>query len=305
MANVEGNPLRAALRECRGGLRYVAMFSFFINLLVLTSPIYMMQIYDRVLNSGHVETLIFLTLIAGVAVMIMGVLEAVRGRLLNRISRWFEQKLAPDMINSAMRSALYGLPASAQPLRDLGAYPGVHRRPGRQRHLQLALGADFHRRHLDAASGAWHPRHRVGGGPADDRRAQRVRVAQAAEGGERTVDRQCPEGQFRHPQCRRLSCHGHASRLHAPVDEEEQGDPRFATGSGGSQFVAAWRLEVLPVVRADSRPRRRRLLRPAAADVGWRDDRLLDPARAGPGAGRAIDRQLEELRVRPSIPTSG
>lgn len=132
MANAEGNPLRAALRECRGGLRYVAMFSFFINLLVLTSPIYMMQIYDRVLNSGHVETLIFLTLIAGVAVLIMGILEAVRGRLLNRISRWFEQKLAPDMIDSAMRSALYGLPASAQPLRDLGhirtfiAGPGVN-----------------------------------------------------------------------------------------------------------------------------------------------------------------------------------
>jgi PrtD family type I secretion system ABC transporter len=119
MASPIANPLQRVLTELRVGLRTIALFSFFINLLVLTSPIYMMQIYDRVLGSGHIETLVFITVIAGVAVLIMGLLEMVRGRLLGRVSRWLERRLAPDLIAAAMRGTFYGLPASAQPLRDL------------------------------------------------------------------------------------------------------------------------------------------------------------------------------------------
>ncbi len=113
------NPLMAVLKEARGGLGSVALFSFFINLLILTSPIYMLQIYDRVLGSGHIETLVFITLIAGVAVLIMGLLEIIRGRLLGRISRWLDRQLAPELISASMRGTFYGLPASAQALRDL------------------------------------------------------------------------------------------------------------------------------------------------------------------------------------------
>ncbi|MCU0837666.1 MAG: type I secretion system permease/ATPase [Rhodospirillales bacterium] len=109
----------AVLKEARGGLGSVALFSFFINLLILTSPIYMLQIYDRVLGSGHIETLVFITLIAGVAVLIMGLLEIIRGRLLGRISRWLDRQLAPELISASMRGTFYGLPASAQALRDL------------------------------------------------------------------------------------------------------------------------------------------------------------------------------------------
>jgi ABC-type protease/lipase transport system fused ATPase/permease subunit len=102
----------------------VGLFSLFINVLVLTSPIYMMQIYDRVLGSGRVETLFFLTLIAGIAVLVMGALESVRGQLLGRIGRWLEQSLSPELISVGMRGSLYGLSTSAQPLRDLGQIRG-------------------------------------------------------------------------------------------------------------------------------------------------------------------------------------
>jgi PrtD family type I secretion system ABC transporter len=119
MATPLSNPLSRALQEVRGALGKVALFSFFINLLILTSPIYMMQIYDRVLGSGHVETLVLMTLIAALAVLIMGLLEMVRGRMLGRISRWLDRKLSPGLIEAAMRGTLYGLPATAQPLRDL------------------------------------------------------------------------------------------------------------------------------------------------------------------------------------------
>lgn len=111
--------LAAVLREARGGFLWVGVFSFCINVLVLTSPMYMMQIYDRVIASGRLETLFFLTLIAGIAIVVLALLEVVRGRMLSRISRWLEQRLAPSLISSSMRSALIGASVSAQPLRDL------------------------------------------------------------------------------------------------------------------------------------------------------------------------------------------
>jgi PrtD family type I secretion system ABC transporter len=119
MAQSRVNPLQAALKEARNSLPLVAVFSFFINTLILTSPLYMMQVYDRVLSSGRVETLFFLTVIASIAVLVLGTLDAVRGRMLGRINRWIEQRLTPDLIASSMRGALIGQVANAQPLRDL------------------------------------------------------------------------------------------------------------------------------------------------------------------------------------------
>ena len=119
MAEIKANPLRTALREVRKALPLLAVISFFINILLLVSPLYMMQMYDRVLGSGRVETLVFLTLIAGIAVLVMGLLFMVRAKILARVSRWVERKLSPELIKASMRSALYGLPTSAQSLQDL------------------------------------------------------------------------------------------------------------------------------------------------------------------------------------------
>ena len=55
---------RQAVRSLRGGLAAALVFSFALNLLMLAVPLYSMQIYDRVLGSGHVETLLLLSLIA-------------------------------------------------------------------------------------------------------------------------------------------------------------------------------------------------------------------------------------------------
>ena len=54
-----------ATGQIRSCLVVLAIFSFAINLLMLTSPIYMLQVYDRVLVSGRVETLVMLTVLAG------------------------------------------------------------------------------------------------------------------------------------------------------------------------------------------------------------------------------------------------
>ncbi|TVR81028.1 MAG: type I secretion system permease/ATPase [Rhodospirillales bacterium] len=119
-----GTPFDALKAESRVGLAWLLLFSFCINLLVLTSPIYMMQTYDRVLASGHHETLLFMTLIAGVAVLVMGLLEMVRSRILGRVGGWLEQRLAPELISAGMRGALRGLAPNAQSLRDLASVRG-------------------------------------------------------------------------------------------------------------------------------------------------------------------------------------
>jgi ABC-type protease/lipase transport system fused ATPase/permease subunit len=98
----------------------LALFSLAINLLILTSPLYMMQVLDRVLGGGRVETLIFLTLIAGVVVLGLGALESVRGCVLGRISCWLERRLASELIAASLCGALAGKPIGSQALRSLG-----------------------------------------------------------------------------------------------------------------------------------------------------------------------------------------
>lgn len=126
------NPLRTAFREARIAVVFLAIFSLFINLLVLTSPIYMMQVYDRVLASGKIETLVMLTVIAGIAVLVLGLLEMVRNQILGRLGRWLERTLSPQLIAAGLRATFYGGAANAQALRDLGlvraflAGPGIN-----------------------------------------------------------------------------------------------------------------------------------------------------------------------------------
>ncbi len=74
--------LHKALPEIKKILLFVGLFSLFINLLMLVGPLYMLQIYDRVLSSGSLETLLYLTLAAVGLIGISALLEAVRSRVL-------------------------------------------------------------------------------------------------------------------------------------------------------------------------------------------------------------------------------
>jgi PrtD family type I secretion system ABC transporter len=113
------SPLERALRGLRPGFATLVLFSCGINLLILASPLYMWQIYDRVLASGRVETLVFLTLITAAALLGLGALDAVRGHVLGRMSRWLDRRLTPDLIGASFRRTLCGEAAGGQALRDL------------------------------------------------------------------------------------------------------------------------------------------------------------------------------------------
>jgi len=117
--NLPATPLSAALKDLRKTAKALLLFSLCLNLLLLTSPIYMMQVFDRVLSSGRAETLLFLTIIAVVAMAVLGALETARGRVLSRSAIWLERRLAPELIAASLRVRLLGEPVSAQVLRDL------------------------------------------------------------------------------------------------------------------------------------------------------------------------------------------
>ncbi|MAC47814.1 MAG: type I secretion system permease/ATPase [Oceanospirillum sp.] len=112
--------LRSALRASKRGFWAAGFFSLFINLLMLTAPLYMLQVYDRVVASRSLETLLFLTLLMVAMFFIMGTLEWVRSRILVRVGNQLDGYLS-QRIYSAMFELGVKNPAqrSAQPLSDL------------------------------------------------------------------------------------------------------------------------------------------------------------------------------------------
>lgn len=85
--------LRAALAESRAAFIAIGIFSFFVNLLVLTGSLYSLQVYDRVLTSRSEPTLVVLTLLLIMLYAIMGVLDHMRGRIAARIGARFQANL--------------------------------------------------------------------------------------------------------------------------------------------------------------------------------------------------------------------
>ena len=86
------NQLSEALRQCRGPIIAIAFASALVNILYLTGAIYMMEVYDRVLGSRSIPTLIGLSILALVLFATQGLLDLLRGRLLIRIGRWIGEQ---------------------------------------------------------------------------------------------------------------------------------------------------------------------------------------------------------------------
>lgn len=114
--------IRRALRSARGPFVSVALLSGVVNLLALTGSIYMMQIYDRVMSSHSVPTLVALSIIAAWFYLIQGVLEVIRSRILIRIGMAFDESFATRIFKAVVKLQLHanrGAAESLQPVRDL------------------------------------------------------------------------------------------------------------------------------------------------------------------------------------------
>jgi ATP-binding cassette subfamily C protein len=100
----------------------VALFSLVVNMLMLTGPLYMLHVYDDVLGSRSIETLVALTLIVAFLYAMMGILDYTRGRIMARVGARFQAKLDRRVFDAVVRkSAVAPDENTATGLRDLEA----------------------------------------------------------------------------------------------------------------------------------------------------------------------------------------
>ncbi len=123
---VDGYPvgLTGALARCMPALVVSLLISLFLTLLVLAVPIYMMQIYDRVLSSRSIPTLIWLTIVVLGALAIYGVLYLTRSVVHQRLGEWLGERLGEVAIPATISRALRDGSGSAQSLRDANEVRG-------------------------------------------------------------------------------------------------------------------------------------------------------------------------------------
>lgn len=95
--------LRSARAESRGLLWAVGLFSVFVNLLMLTGPLFMLQVYDRVLGARSVETLTALFLLITFLFLMMGLLDHARARVMARVGARFQASLEARVFDAALR----------------------------------------------------------------------------------------------------------------------------------------------------------------------------------------------------------
>ncbi|RQP06684.1 type I secretion system permease/ATPase [Paracoccus sp. MA] len=82
---------------------FVGLFSFAVNMLMLTGPLFMMQVYDRVLASRSVETLTALFLLVVFLFTLMGVIDLARNRVMSRIAARFQERMEGRVFTAALQ----------------------------------------------------------------------------------------------------------------------------------------------------------------------------------------------------------
>jgi ABC-type protease/lipase transport system fused ATPase/permease subunit len=85
MEKTKSTETQRAIAACRSTALALVLLSFGINVLALVSPLYMMQIYDRVLSTHSADTLVMLSVIAVLALAVLSVIDSVRNQVLTRL----------------------------------------------------------------------------------------------------------------------------------------------------------------------------------------------------------------------------
>ncbi|MEX0284138.1 MAG: type I secretion system permease/ATPase [Paracoccaceae bacterium] len=118
------NAYSSAMSRMRRTFIVVAVFSAVVNVLMLTGPMFMLQVYDRVLSSGSVATLQGLFVIVVVLYGFLGLYDFLRTRLLSRATIRLDQAVGRDVFRAWMRSGLAGSSDFTRPLNDLAILRG-------------------------------------------------------------------------------------------------------------------------------------------------------------------------------------
>ena len=115
--------LKSARRESTGLILAAVLFSIVVNALMLTGPLYMLQVYDRVLGSGSEETLVALSVLVIGLFAAMGILEYARGKVMAIVGARFQERLDRRVFSAAMHQSATNPndPAAVVAQRDLEA----------------------------------------------------------------------------------------------------------------------------------------------------------------------------------------
>jgi len=125
-------PLGAALRACRRHFTSAFIFSAFVNILYLAPTLYMLQVYDRVMSTGGIMTLIFITVVIVMALGTLSVLDNMRSRLLVRAGLRLDRLLAGEVLGRLISRAKAGAgaPRVGQAMREFDTFRGTLAGPG-------------------------------------------------------------------------------------------------------------------------------------------------------------------------------
>lgn len=119
------NQVKAALLMLARLVPAIAIISAVVNILALTSSLYMLQVYDRVLSSRSVPTLVVLSLLTIGLFLFQGALETIRGRIFVRLGSRVDRRLSPLAHGAVMQLPLHGKQTgSLQPIQDVDTIRG-------------------------------------------------------------------------------------------------------------------------------------------------------------------------------------
>lgn len=121
--------LRDIATACRKAFLYIALFSAIVNILMLTVPIYTLQLYDRVLMSQSYDTLIYLSIIVIFCIAVYAALELLRSRMLIEVGRWFDHRFGPILLTQSIDRILHGNRYGFEAQRDIGTVKNFLKSP--------------------------------------------------------------------------------------------------------------------------------------------------------------------------------
>lgn len=125
------NFLDEAIETTKKAFWYVFLFSMAANFLVIPVPIYSLQVLDRVISSGSMETLVMLTIIMVLLLGVFALFQIARSMTLIKIGEWLERKVASRLLSTSIAtSATTPGMMGSQNLRDLGTLKGFLTGPG-------------------------------------------------------------------------------------------------------------------------------------------------------------------------------
>jgi ATP-binding cassette, subfamily C, bacterial len=118
----KSDEFRRVFAACRGYFITALIFSLAINILYLAAPLYMLQVYDRVISSASTVTLVMLTVLLLVALAALASLDAVRARVLTRASIRLDRLMAARVVSATFENTGRGARTNSQPLRDFDTF---------------------------------------------------------------------------------------------------------------------------------------------------------------------------------------